>query len=152
LELPIVYNCGGYDSAETLRLLKGLVDIYMPDIKYAESTVSLELSGAGNYPKVSRDAVIEMHKQVGDLKIENGLAVRGLLVRHLVLPNNQAGGFEIIDFLAEKISSDTAINVMDQYRPCYKAGEHTLINRRPSMEEIESIRKYAADKGLRLID
>jgi putative pyruvate formate lyase activating enzyme len=124
----------------------------MPDIKYAESTVSLELSGAGNYPKVSREAVIEMYKQVGDLQIENGLAVRGLLVRHLVLPNDQAGGCEIIDFLAERVSANTAINVMDQYRPCYKAGEHTLINRRTSPEEIESVRKYAADKGLRLID
>ena len=152
LKLPIVYNCGGYDSVETLRLLKGLVNIYMPDVKYAESTVSLELSGAGNYPKVSREAVIEMYKQVGDLQIENGLAVRGLLVRHLVLPNDQAGGCEIIDFLAERVSANTAINVMDQYRPCYKAGEHTLINRRPSAEEIESVRKYAVDKGLRLID
>jgi putative pyruvate formate lyase activating enzyme len=152
LKLPIVYNCGGYDSAETLRLLEGFVDIYMPDIKYAESAVSLELSGAGNYPRVSREAVIEMYRQVGDLQIEKGLAKRGLLVRHLVLPNDQAGSFEIIDFLAERVSVNTAINVMDQYRPCYKAGEHTLINRRPTAEEIETVRKHAADKGLRLID
>ncbi len=152
LKLPIVYNCGGYDSVETLRLLEGLIDIYMPDVKYAESAVSLELSGAGNYPRVSREAVIEMHRQVGDLQLENGLAKRGLLVRHLVLPNNQAGSFEIIDFLAERVSAKAAINVMDQYRPCYKAGEHTLINRRPTPEEIENVRKYAADKTLRLIN
>jgi putative pyruvate formate lyase activating enzyme len=152
LKLPVVYNCGGYDSVETLRLLEGLIDIYMPDVKYAESSVSLELSGAGNYPRVNREAVTEMHRQVGDLQIQNGLARRGLLVRHLVLPNDQAGSLEIIDFLAEHISADTAINVMDQYRPCYKAGEHTLINRRPTKEEIESVRKYAAEKGLRLID
>ncbi len=152
LKLPVVYNCGGYDSVETLRLLKGFIDIYMPDVKYAESSVSLELSGAGNYPRVSREAVIEMHRQVGDLQIQNGLAKRGLLVRHLVLPNDQAGSLDIIDFLAEHISADTAINVMDQYRPCYKAGEHTLINRRPTREEIDNVRKYAADKGLRLID
>lgn len=152
LELPTVYNCGGYDSVETLRLLEGFIDIYMPDVKYAESAVSLELSGAGNYPRVSREAVIEMHRQVGDLQIRNGLAVHGLLVRHLVLPNDQAGSFEIVDFLAEHISTDTAINVMDQYRPCYKAGEHTLINRKPTKEEIQNVREYAADKGLRLID
>jgi putative pyruvate formate lyase activating enzyme len=152
LKLPIVYNCGGYDSVETLRLLEGFIDIYMPDVKYAESAVSLELSGAGNYPRVSREAVIEMHRQVGDLQIEKGLAKRGLLVRHLVLPNDQAGSFEIIDFLTERVSANTAINVMDQYRPCYKAGEHTLINRRPTTEEIETVRTYAAGKGLRLID
>jgi putative pyruvate formate lyase activating enzyme len=152
LKLPIVYNCGGYDSVETLRLLEGFIDIYMPDVKYAESSVSLELSGAGNYPRVSREAVTEMHRQVGDLQLQNGLARRGLLVRHLVLPNNQAGSLEIIDFLTERISADTAINVMDQYRPCYKAGEHTLINRRPTKKEIDNVRKYAADKGLRLID
>jgi putative pyruvate formate lyase activating enzyme len=152
LKLPVVYNCGGYDSVETLRLLEGFVDIYMPDVKYAESAVSLELSSAGNYPRVSREAVIEMQRQVGDLQIRNGLAKRGLLVRHLVLPNDQAGSFDIIDFLAERVSANVAINVMDQYRPCYKAGEHTLINRRPTREEIETIRKYAADKGLRLID
>ncbi len=152
LRLPIVYNCGGYDSAETLRLLEGFIDIYMPDVKYAESAVSLELSGAGNYPRVSREAVIEMYRQVGDLQIQKGLAKRGLLIRHLVLPNDQAGSFEIIDFLAERVSANTAINVMDQYRPCYKAGEHTLINRRPTAEEIKRVRTYAADKGLRLID
>jgi putative pyruvate formate lyase activating enzyme len=152
LKLPIVYNCGGYDSVETLSLLNGFIDIYMPDVKYAESSVSLELSGAGNYPRVSREAVLEMYRQVGDLQIEGGLAKRGLLVRHLVLPNDQAGSFEIIDFLAERVSRNTAINVMDQYRPCYKAGEHTLINRRLTHEEIESVRKYAADKGLRLIN
>jgi putative pyruvate formate lyase activating enzyme len=151
LKLPVVYNCGGYDSVETLRLLEGLIDIYMPDLKYAESSVSLELSGAGNYPRVSREAVTEMHRQVGDLQIQNGLARRGLLVRHLVLPNDQAGSFDIIDFITEHISIDTAINIMDQYRPCYKAGEHTLINRRPTREEIDTVRKYAADKGLRLI-
>jgi putative pyruvate formate lyase activating enzyme len=152
LELPIVYNCGGYDSVETLRLLEGFVDIYMPDMKYAESAVSLELSGAGDYPKVNREAVIEMHRQAGDLQIEGGLAKRGLLVRHLVLPNDQAGSLEIVDFLAERVSPNTAINVMNQYHPCYKAGEHTLINRRPTGEEIESVRTYAANKGLRLIN
>jgi len=151
LTLPIVYNTGGYDSVETLKLLEGLVDIYMPDMKYSDSVAAEELSNAPDYPKINREAVKEMHRQVGDLQLKNGLATRGLLVRHLVLPNNLAGSFEIIDFLAEQISSKTTINVMDQYRPCYKASAHTKINRRPTLEEIESVRQYAIEKGLNVI-
>ena len=152
LTLPIVYNSGGYDSVDTIRLLKGFVDIYMPDMKYAESAIALGLSDAGDYPRVNQQAVIEMHRQVGDLIIENGIAARGLLVRHLVLPNNLAGSLEIMDFLSETVSPYTAVNVMGQYRPCYKAGEHTHLNRRPTESEIETIRDYAINKGLRVID
>jgi putative pyruvate formate lyase activating enzyme len=152
LNLPTVYNSGGYDSVETLKLLEGLLDIYMPDIKFADSVVANELARAPDYPKVCFDAVKEMHRQTGDLQIENGLAKRGLLVRHLVLPNKLAGSFKVIDFLAEQISPDTAINVMDQYRPCFKADEHPEINRRPTQEEIEEIRQYAIKKGLRIIE
>jgi putative pyruvate formate lyase activating enzyme len=151
LTLPTVYNCGGYDSVETLKLLDGFIDIYMPDMKYSDSAVAKELSGAADYPEVNREAVKEMHRQVGDLKIEKRLATRGLLVRHLVLPENLAGSFEIIDFLAEQICPKTAINVMDQYRPCYQAHLHPKINRRPTVEEIESVRQYAVEKGLRVI-
>jgi putative pyruvate formate lyase activating enzyme len=151
LTLPIVYNSGGYDSVETLRLLDGLIEIYMPDMKYSDSTVAAELSKAPDYPEVNHKAVEEMQRQVGDLQLKNGLAVRGLLVRHLVLPNNLAGSFEIIDFLAEQISPNTAINVMDQYHPCYKAGLHAKINRRPYADEIESVRQYAIKKGLNII-
>jgi putative pyruvate formate lyase activating enzyme len=151
LRLPIVYNTGGYDSVETLKLLEGFVDIYMPDMKYADSKVAEELSAAPDYPEVNFAAVKEMHYQVGDLKVEDGLATRGLLVRHLVLPENLAGSFEIIDFLAEQISVKTTINVMDQYRPCYKASLHPKINRRPTFEEIESIRQYAIQKGLNVL-
>ena len=151
LTLPIVYNSGGYDSVETLKLLDGLIDIYMPDMKYSNPQTAVELSNAPDYPKVNFAAVKEMHRQVGDLEIKNGIAVKGLLIRHLVLPENLAGSEKIIDFLADEISTNTAINVMDQYRPCFKAGEHTLINRRPTPEEIETVRQYAADKGLRLI-
>ena len=93
-----------------------------------------------------------MHRQVGDLKTEKGLATRGLLVRHLVLPENMAGSFETIDFLAEKISRKTTINVMDQYRPCYKASSHPAINRRPTLEEFSSVRRYAVQKGLHVLD
>ncbi len=148
LTLPIVYNTGGYDLVETLKLLDGLVDIYMPDMKYSDSDVAKELSNAPDYPQINFAAVKEMHRQVGDLKTNNGVATRGLLIRHLVLPENLAGSFEIIDFLAEEISTSTTINVMDQYRPCFKAFEHSQINRRPSQQEIESVRQYAIEKGL----
>jgi len=151
LTLPTVYNTGGYDSVETLKLLEGLIDIYMPDMKYSDSAVAQQLSNAADYPQINREAVKEMHRQVGDLQIEKGLAARGLLVRHLVLPENLAGSFEIIDFLAEQISPKTTINVMDQYRPCYQAHLHPKINRRPTFEEIESVRRYAIKKGLNVL-
>ncbi len=160
LTLPTVYNTGGYDSVETLKLLADFVDIYMPDMKYSDSEVAKELSNAPDYPEINRAAVKEMHNQVGDLQIEKGLApplreaglaTRGLLVRHLVLPNQLAGSFKIIDFLAEEISPKTAINVMDQYRPCFKASSHTKINRRPTPQEIESVSRYAIEKGLNVL-
>jgi len=152
LTLPTVYNTGGYDSVETLKLLEGFVDIYMPDMKYSNPKVAEELSAAPDYPQINREAIKEMHRQVGDLRTEKGLATRGLLVRHLVLPLNLAGSFETIDFLANKISPSTTINVMDQYRPCYKASSHPKISRRPTFEEIESVRQYAIKKGLNVLD
>ncbi len=151
LSVPIVYNSGGYDSVETLKLLDGLIDIYMPDMKYSDDSVAAELSDAGDYPQINRTAVKEMHRQVGDLHIVDELAVRGLLIRHLVLPDNLAGSFEIIDFLADEISKKTAINVMDQYHPCYKANEHSNINRRPTREDIDTVEYYARDRVLHLI-
>ncbi|MGB2807313.1 MAG: radical SAM protein [Sedimentisphaerales bacterium] len=151
LTLPTVYNTGGYDSVETLQLLDGFIDIYMPDMKYSDSDVAKELSNAPDYPQINFAAVKEMHRQVGDLKTKNGIATRGLLVRHLVLPENLAGSFEIIDFLAEEIGLSTTINVMDQYRPCYRAFEHTRINRRPTREEFQSAQQYALQKGLNVL-
>lgn len=151
LTLPTVYNSGGYDSVDTLKLLKGYIDVYMPDMKYSDSEVAKELSAAPDYPEVNFAAVKEMHRQVGDLQVENGLATRGVLVRHLVLPNGQAGSAKIVDFLAEQISPKTVINVMDQYRPCYKAHLHPQINRRPTPQEIDSVRRYAVEKGLNVI-
>jgi putative pyruvate formate lyase activating enzyme len=152
LKLPIVYNTGGYDLVETLRLLEGLIDIYMPDMKYSDSAAAKELSAAADYPEVNFAAVREMHRQVGELRTKNGLAVRGLLVRHLVLPNDLAGSCAIIDFLAERISPETTINVMAQYRPCYKACSYSRVNRRPTAAEIESVRRYAVEKGLNVLD
>lgn len=151
LTLPIVYNTGGYDLVETLKLLAGLVDIYMPDMKYSDSNVAKELSNAPDYPQINFAAVKEMHHQVGDLQTKNGVATRGLLIRHLVLPENLAGSFAIIDFLADEISRSTTINVMDQYRPCFKASEHSGINRRPTKQEIESVRQYAVKQGLNVL-
>jgi len=138
-------------TKETLKLLEGLIDIYMPDMKYSDPAAAKEFSAAADYPQVNRGAVKEMHHQVGDLQVERGLATRGLLIRHLVLPNNLAGSSEIMDFLAEQISTATVINVMDQYRPCYKAFEHSKINRRPTRDEIESVREYAIEKGLSVL-
>jgi putative pyruvate formate lyase activating enzyme len=151
LTVPTVYNTGGYDSVEILELLEGFIDIYMPDMKYSDPKVTGELSAAPDYPKVNREAIMEMHRQVGDLQTEKGIATRGLLVRHLVLPGNLAGSFEIIDFLAEHISRKTTINVMDQYRPCYKASSHPALSRRSTLEEIQSVRRYAIQKGLKVL-
>jgi len=151
LTVPTVYNTGGYDSVDTLKLLDGFIDIYMPDMKYADSEVARQLSDAPDYPQVNPDAVKEMHRQVGDLKVAGGLAQRGLLIRHLVLPDRLAGSFKIIDFLADEISTSTAINVMAQYRPCYKANQHPQINRYPRADEIDEVRRHAMKRGLNII-
>lgn len=152
LELPVVYNTGGYDSVETLRALEGLIDIYMPDMKYSDAEISARLSDAGNYPEVNRPAVKEMHRQVGDLKVENNLATRGLLVRHLVLPEEMAGSFKVIDFLAEEISTETVINVMGQYRPCHLSDKCPPVNRYPTQKEIAKVVKYAKKKHLNVLE
>jgi putative pyruvate formate lyase activating enzyme len=134
LYLPLVYNTGGYDATETLELLDGVVDIYMPDMKYSDEKIAAELSGIKSYPEVNKAAVKEMHRQVGDLQLdEQGIAQRGLLVRHLVLPNGLAGTREVVRFLAQEISTNTYLNIMAQYHPCYKAFDipqlaHPLLN------------------------
>ena len=151
LSIPTVYNTGGYDSVETLRELEGLIDIYMPDVKYSVGGAAKKLSGAENYPQVNRPAVKEMHRQVGDLEVEEGVAVKGLLVRHLVLPNRLAGSFETVDFLAEEVSINTAINVMAQYRPCWHASLCKEVNRYPKAEEIAEVRQYAKEKNLKVL-
>jgi putative pyruvate formate lyase activating enzyme len=149
LTVPIVWNCGGYEALDTLRLLEGFVQVYMPDAKYADAAVADELSAAPDYPDVMKAAIREMQRQVGDLQIADGLATRGLLVRHLVLPNNAAGSRAIIDFLADEISPDTYVNVMGQYHPEYHAGRDPVIGRRPTFEEIAAARDYARKRGLR---
>ncbi len=150
LGVPIVYNCGGYESVETLQSLEGLIEIYMPDAKYADGEAARELSAAPDYPEVNRAALREMHRQVGDLAIEDGVATRGLLVRHLVLPNDMAGSKAVLDFLAAEISPRAYVNVMAQYRPSYRAGECPKIARPPTREEFAEAYDYAARLGLRL--
>jgi putative pyruvate formate lyase activating enzyme len=149
LRLPLVYNSGGFDSPETLRLLDGIVDIYMPDMKYSQVAPAAQYSDARNYPEVNQAAVREMHRQVGDLEVdESGLAVRGLLVRHLVLPDSLAGTPEIVRFLAEEISPNTALNLMDQYRPAFRAHDFEPLNRRLSTAEYRAAVSLAEAAGL----
>ena len=139
LRLPLVYNSGGYDAVHTLRLLDGVVDIYMPDMKYGDEAVGQRLSGVGDYVARNRTAVLEMHRQVGDLETdERGVATRGLLVRHLVLPGGLAGSAATARFLADEVSRDTYINVMDQYRPAFKAAPGNLGSRREA-EGVEGV-------------
>jgi len=153
LHLPLVYNTGGYDSVDALKLLDGVVDIYMPDIKYMDASIAERLSGVKNYPGVVKDAVREMHSQVGDLIIdERGIAKRGLLVRHLVLPGDLAGTGEVMRFLAEEVSKNTYVNIMDQYYPCYKAFDNPPLNRRTTVGEFELAVEVAKEAGLARID
>ncbi len=153
LRVPLVYNTGGYDSVDTLKLLDGVVDVYMPDIKFMDPKISLDLMNAEDYPVVVKAAIIEMHGQVGDLRIsERGLAQRGLLVRHLVMPNEYAGTREAMGFLAKMISQNTYVNIMDQYRPCGQAESIRGIDRRLRGEEyLEAIRTAQAE-GITRID
>jgi putative pyruvate formate lyase activating enzyme len=153
LRLPLVYNTSAYDSLDTLRLLDGVVDIYMPDAKFADANVAKEFCNAPDYPQVMKKAIKEMHRQVGDLVInEEGIAVRGLLVRHLVMPEGLAGTEEICRFIAKEISPHTYINIMAQYRPCYKAVGHPKIGRRITRKEFESALEIARKAGLYRFD
>ncbi|HDR90988.1 MAG TPA: radical SAM protein [candidate division Zixibacteria bacterium] len=136
LSIPIVYNSSGYDSIEQLRRLEGLIEIYMPDIRYQRVEPARELSNAPDYPEVNRAALKEMHRQVGDLKIgDDGIAVRGLIVRHLVLPEGRADTEKALKFLVEEISPDTYVSLMAQYFPAYRAGEFSGMNRRLTKTE-----------------
>lgn len=152
LKIPTVYNCGGYESIEPLRLLAGTIDIYMPDAKYLNSPSSEKYSFARNYQEIMKSALQEMHRQVGDLEIEDGVASRGLLVRHLVMPENVAGSLDIIDFLANEISDNTFVNIMEQYRPTFKARDFPEINRSITHKEFNTVYEYAKKRGLRLAD
>jgi putative pyruvate formate lyase activating enzyme len=153
LKIPLVYNTGGYDSLAGLRLLDGIIDIYMPDMKYADPDTAQKYSKALDYPAHNRAAVREMHRQVGDLALDaDGIATRGLLVRHLVLPEGLAGTAEIVRFLAEEISSNTYINIMGQYRPAWRVRERDIapLNRPVTAAEVQAAQSLAEAAGLRL--
>jgi len=153
LHLPLVYNSGGYDSVETLRILDGIVDIYMPDMKYDDEETARELSGIENYPEVNKAAIKEMRRQTGDLEInEEGVAQRGLLVRHLVLPHGLAGTKGIVNFISKEISRNTYINIMDQYHPCYKAFQIPGLGRRISPTEFREALSLAQKAKLSRLD
>ncbi len=157
LSLPIVYNTSAYDSLRSLELLDGVVDVYMPDLKFSDGAVAKRLALAEDYPRHARDAIREMHRQVGDLVVdENGLALRGLLVRHLVMPGGLAGTRDAMRFLARDVSADTYVNVMDQYRPdaqvLVKPKQYAEINRRPSSVEVLEAAEIARAEGLHRLD
>ena len=153
LSVPLVYNCGGYESVETLRLLEGIVDIYMPDIKYSSNAEALRYSGVPDYWERAREAVLEMHRQVGDLVLDRqGIAVRGLLIRHLVMPGGLAGTNRVLDFIASRVSVDSYVNVMDQFRPCFKATRIPELSRPVTrgeyLESIAHARSVGLSRGL----
>ena len=150
LRLPLVYNTGGYDRLETLQWLDGIVDIYMPDFKFWKPQTAQELAQAADYPEVARAAIKEMHRQVGDLVLdERGLARRGLLVRHLVMPGGLDETRQILRFLAQEVSPDTFVNVMPQYRPDGLASQYPAIARPLKESEFQQALAIAREEGLR---
>jgi putative pyruvate formate lyase activating enzyme len=149
LQIPLVWNCGGYESVDSLSLLEGIVDIYMPDIKCADLDPAENFFQAPDYYARAKESVTEMHRQAGDLTVTpEGIAERGLLVRHLVLPGGLAGTEEVARFLAEEISRETYVNIMEQYRPCGEAQGHREIGRPITAEEYGRARELAARAGL----
>jgi putative pyruvate formate lyase activating enzyme len=153
LDIPLVYNTGGYDKPETLAILDGIIDIYMPDFKFWDEEQSERYCGASDYREKASASIREMHRQTGDLILDkDGIALRGLIIRHLVMPNNVAGTSSIMDFIAKEISRDTYVNVMDQYRPCGNAGMDEFINRRLSPNEFREALDMARKAGLTRLD
>jgi len=149
LNLPLVYNTGGYDSLEVIRLLEGIFDIYMPDYKFTDPRPAQRYMNAPDYPEVIQDILREMHRQVGTLRMdEAGIAYRGLLIRHLVMPGDAAGTAAAMEFIASELSSDSYVNVMQQYHPMYRAGDFPEIARRVSVEEYLDAVKAARRAGL----
>ncbi len=151
LELPLVYNSGGYECLSTLELLEGVVDVYMPDFKYWDPGVAMELSGVRDYPATAMAALKEMHRQVGPL-VTGPDCLRGLLVRHLVLPGGLSGAGKVFEFIASEVSRDTYVNVMGQYRPFGEACNRPPLDRRLTRKEYEEAVDAAGKAGLRRIE
>jgi putative pyruvate formate lyase activating enzyme len=153
LDIPLVYNSGGYDKPETLEILDGIFDIYMPDFKFWDGKWSDRYCNAPDYKERATAAILEMHRQTGDLMMDDkGIAVKGLLIRHLVMPNDVAGTADIMDFIAKEISENCYVNVMDQYRPCGNAASDDFINRRLYSNEFKLAIETAREAGLIRLD
>jgi putative pyruvate formate lyase activating enzyme len=151
LTVPTVFNTGGYDAVETLRLLDGLVDVYMPDFKYGDADAGKEYSGVGDYPQTATTALAEMFRQVGPLDVAGGVARRGVLVRHLVMPDGLAHSRTAIDLVASA-APGCAINVMAQYRPEFRAAQHAELLATVDLDDVEALRNYATERGLVRVD
>jgi putative pyruvate formate lyase activating enzyme len=153
LSLPLVYNTGGYDSVETLKLLDGVFDIYMPDFKFWDPVVAKETCNAEDYPEMAKKALLEMHRQAGDLIIDDtGIAKRGILLRHLVLPHGLSGTRGIMRFIARKVSKNTYVNIMPQYRPCGRAGDVKELSVHLSEKDYEAALQAAKEEGIKRLD
>jgi putative pyruvate formate lyase activating enzyme len=153
LKVPLVYNCGGYESVETLRLLDGVIDIYMPDFKFWDAAAGRRFTGVPDYPEVARQALKEMHRQAGDLVLDDeGIAQRGILLRHLVLPANLAGTRDVMRFVAREISPGTYVNVMPQYHPCGEAAGERDMARRITGKEFKEAVEAALEEGITRLD
>ena len=157
LSIPLVYNTGGYDSLEVLRLLDGIFDIYMPDLKFTDGETAGKLADAPDYPEIAMDAIREMHRQTGALATDDmeggkGIAQKGLLVRHLVLPGGLSGSDEAFRFLAKETSTNTYLNIMAQYRPCFKAVGQPGIGEAPTQNDYLDALELARKHGLRRLD
>ncbi len=153
LDLPLLYNSSGYDSIETLQLLDGIFDIYMPDFKFWDHKMSEKYCKASDYREVAIEAVREMHRQVGDLVLDDkGIAARGILLRHLVMPNDVSSIENILRFIKNEISMDTYINIMGQYRPCGTANTDKMIGRRLTIKEYQDAILTARKIGLTRLD
>ncbi len=154
LRLPLVYNTCGWEKVEILKLLDGVVDIYLPDFKYADPEMAFKYSAeAESYPELTKLALLEMHRQVGTAKpASDGLMYRGLMIRHLVMPNNVSGSGEVIRWISENLPKDTYLNIMAQYRPMYKASKYPEINRRTGIREYKAVVRQARESGLTNLD
>ena len=154
LRVPIVYNCGGYEPLEIVRMLNGIVDIYLPDYKYSDGAMSRKYSsGAEDYPEVAAAAIEEMHRQVGELVVdERGVALRGLIIRHLVLPHNIAGTDKFVRFVANRLTPSTYVNIMAQYRPEHRARDFPELSRSITRDEYQQAIRWAREAGLTRLD
>jgi putative pyruvate formate lyase activating enzyme len=154
LRLPLVWNCGGYENIEIIRALEGIVDIYLPDFKFMDGEIAARLTaGAGDYPERAAECILEMHRQVGNLVLdENGRALRGLIVRHLVLPHNLASTDRFVAWSAKYLGPDAAVNIMGQYRPEHRAREFPELAQRLASADYQSALRLAEEAGLRSTD